>query len=192
MGFGDKRGFERRRDGAIELRLDHQEAAVLLDLFGQVVAMMDPGEQDDTDPLAQLVDVGSDERPADPAVLRLFPDGYTDDDDASADFRRFTERRLREAKIERLTRTCEVLTRVPQARTPQPVAVSPQESQAVLSSLNDLRLVLGVRLGIVADDQDVTAGWAPDDPRMATYAAYQWLTWLQADLLDCLGPEDTR
>ena len=36
------------------------------------------------------------------------------------------------------------------------------------------------RLGIVADDQDVTEDWDDDDPRLVSYAAHQWLTWLQA------------
>ncbi|MGH8827236.1 MAG: DUF2017 family protein, partial [Jiangellaceae bacterium] len=37
-------------------------------------------------------------RPTDPVILRLFPDGYREDDEAASDFRRFTERGLRETK----------------------------------------------------------------------------------------------
>ena len=39
------------------------------------------------------------ERPDDPALARLLPDAYADDDEASAEFRRFTERTLRETKM---------------------------------------------------------------------------------------------
>lgn len=67
------------------------------------------------------------------------------------------------------------------------VAVTAEQADAMLGALNDVRLVLGVRLGIVADDQDVTEDWDDDDPRLVSFAAYQWLTWLQAGLLDALG-----
>lgn len=187
MGFGDRRGFHRKRDGTLELRLDPEEAAVLADLLGQVQAMVEPEESQDPDPLAQLVDVGPGERPADPAMLRLFPDGYSEDDDASADFRRFTERRLRESKAARLAVADAVLARVPRLGPRTAVVITAAEAGALLGSLNDVRLVLGVRLGIERDDQDVTQAWAPEDPRWVTYTAYQWLTWLQSSLLDCLG-----
>ena len=39
-------------------------------------------------------------RPTDPVVLRLFPDGYRDDDEAADEFRRFTERSLRDGQGE--------------------------------------------------------------------------------------------
>jgi hypothetical protein len=69
----------------------------------------------------------------------------------------------------------------------RPVDLTDDETTGFLLTLNDLRLVLGVRLGIVADDQDVADDWPADDPRQATYGAYQWLTWLQASLLDAIA-----
>ncbi len=47
--------------------------------------------------------------------------------------------------------------------------------------------MLGVRLDIVTDDQDVSQDWSDDDARQATFGAYQWLTWLQAGLLDAMA-----
>lgn len=188
MALWDQRGFRRHR-GRIELRLDGMEATVLLEMLGQVGQLIDAGEDaaDRTDPLAELLELGDGERPDDPAVLRLFPDAYGQDDRAAGEFRRFTERRLRDARTERLETSREVLARVPDSAEPQRVTLSPEEADAFLRSLNDLRLVIGVRLDIVSDDQDVTAGWDDDDPRGPTYAAYQWLTWLQSTLLDAMA-----
>ena len=39
------------------------------------------------------------EPPDDPVLARLLPDGYTDDPEASAEFRRYTEESLRTAKV---------------------------------------------------------------------------------------------
>lgn len=190
MAFGDQRGFRRHR-GTIELRLDAVEATVLDSMLEQIAQLVDPGgagEARPGDPLAELLDTGGGERPEDPAVLRLFPDAYRDDDRAAQDFRRFTERGLREAKAQRVAVVKDVLRRVPDSRKPAPVALTGAEADAFLRSLNDLRLVLGVRLDIVDDEQDVTSGWDDDDdPRLPTYAAYQWLTWLQSTLLEALA-----
>ena len=61
------------------------------------------------------------EAPADPALARLFPDAYTDDPEASGDFRRYTEPGLRTAKREALETTLETLGEEPgkvRAQTP--------------------------------------------------------------------------
>ena len=57
----------------------------------------------------------------------------------------------------------------------------------LLGSLNDMRLVLGSRLDITDDEQNVTEFWDPDDPRHQQFEIYQWLTWLQATLLDAIA-----
>lgn len=123
--------------------------------------------------------------------MRLFPQAYRDDDEAAAEFRRFTERGLRQLKSQRLAAMQAVLDDMaaadPEAddvRRP----VSPQEAEVFLGGLNDLRLVLGSRLGIVDDDQDVAADWSADDPRTHQYDIYQWLSWLQATLLEAMHP----
>ena len=62
------------------------------------------------------------------------------------------------------------------------LALEPDDVQAWLAVLNDVRLVLGTRLEITEDDWDVT----PDDPRAGAYNVYAWLTHLQGDLVDQL------
>ena len=69
-----RRGFSRDRTGRIRLRLDPVEVTVLSDLVLQVLAMVEPTEPPETDPLAALV--GIDDAAVesdDPAVQRLFP-----------------------------------------------------------------------------------------------------------------------
>ena len=54
--------------------------------------------------------------------------------------------------------------------------------QAWLGVLNDTRLVLGTRLGVTEDERELN----PADPQAGAYAMYQWLTWLQGDLVEAL------
>lgn len=189
MAFGARRGFSGGRRG-IRLRLDGAEVQILDDMLTQLAALMevetDPAPQD---PLAALMGPQDGERPSDPALLRLFPDGYRDDPEAADDFRRFTQAGLRELRVTRVDKAREVLGRIETASPDDlgTAVVSAVEAADLLGVINDLRIVLGARLEIVADDQDVAAEWADDDPRRATYGVYQWLTWLQAGLLDAMA-----
>ena len=49
-------------------------------------------------------------------------------------------------------------------------------------ALNDLRLVLGERLGVTEDvyERDV-------DPRVPELAVYDWLTWLHGSIVEVLA-----
>jgi Domain of unknown function (DUF2017) len=186
MIFGARRGFSAGRQG-ISLRLDRNEADVLVQMLSQVDELVSDSDAPTAtdDPLGELLGTDAGQRPSDPALLRLFPDGYLDDDEAAGDFRRFTQRGLREVKGERVRSAIALLEQIDDRGSA--VAVSAEQADAMLGALNDVRLVLGVRLDIVADDQDVTEDWDDDDPRLASFGAYQWLTWLQAGLLDALG-----
>ncbi len=189
MALTGRRGFSGGRRG-IRLRLDGAEVQVLGDLLDQLTALVGspaPVEAP-SDPLAAMMGPDDDERPSDPALLRLFPDGYLSDEEAAGEFRRYTQGGLRRQRSERLEAARAVIARMPTAPADQVATaeVTPAEADALLVVINDLRLVLGVRLGIVADDQDVVEDWDDDDPRRATFGVYQWLTWLQAGLLDVL------
>jgi hypothetical protein len=52
----------------------------------------------------------------------------------------------------------------------------------VCGALNDLRLVLGERLGVTEDvyERDV-------DPRVPELAVYGWLTWLRGSIVEVLA-----
>lgn len=190
--FGsDKRGFYRSRK-VLRLGLAPQEAALLISLIDSMTELLGPTTEPTGDPLEQLQSLGEQTAPPeDPALQRLFPDAYRDDDDAAADFRRYTEEGLRRLKADRLVTSRMVLSEAIPAEADAGrvvgIDVSRDKIPALLGALNDMRLVLGSRLDIVDDEQEVTLLWDPDDPRHQQFEIYQWLTWLQATLLDAIA-----
>lgn len=181
-----KRGFSRSRGGTIRLRLDPVEITVLDDLVQQLSDLVSPSPVDpDADPLAALVGIDAHaEIPVDPALHRLLPDAYKDDEAASADFRRFTERSLREGKAERAATVKAGLVTL--AASDGQAEFTREDSQAWLGSLNDLRLVLASRLA-VDDDEGEWRRRIEGDPEAEQGAViYDWLTWLQDALVNAL------
>ena len=125
---------------------------------------------------------GNAELPDDPVLARLLPDAYSDDPDASAEFRRYTEETLRAGKINSAKAVLASL----QAGGGD-VVLSEPECQHWLKALNDVRLALGVRLGITDEEQDLTENLAASDPRSAYIWVYQWLAYLQDSLIESLS-----
>jgi len=123
--------------------------------------------------------------PTDPALRRLLPDGYRDDPDAAAEFRRYTEATLREEMaadlhVVRLT----LLTISGQDGQVGQATLDDEATQAWLRVLNRVRLVLAVRLGIeTADDHDLLALLDDEDPRLRPYLLFEWIGHLLGDLL---------
>ena len=94
-------GFRRTARHRIVLRADEIERTILAALVHQLVDFVAPdADAADQDPLAAMVGIDPFAvRPDDPALRRLFPDAYADDDEAADEFRRFTERSLRDSKL---------------------------------------------------------------------------------------------
>ena len=168
--------FKRSLTGKISLRLQDAEKIVLLQLFDQMDELLDTEiEPLSDDPLARLLNMdGPTEISDDPAVARLFPNGYSDDEEASADFRRYTEPDLRQEKLAAVTEVRGFLELDAEKN-----AVSDHQAQSWLRALNDLRLVLGTRLGVGEEFDEQS-----DDPG---YQMYGYLTYLQGTLIDCLS-----
>lgn len=171
--------------GRIVVRLDEDEKIVLASLIAQVFDLVHadaPAKSED--PLAELVGtIGVDvETPEDPALARLFPDAYPEDRDASRDFRRYTQESLRELKIAQATTVDATLE-----RSGNKVTLSDAEAFAWLAALNDLRLVLGVRLGVSEENTEEFEN--PDDPRHQMYSIYAWLSFLQESLIHVIAPQ---
>ncbi len=188
MAWHTRHGFWRRK-GATRLTLSEAELAVLGVVAGETAHLIAPPEDVPSDPLVDLVGIDpSAHTPEDPAVLRLFPDAYADDDQASAEFRRFTQRELQHVKADRLERVQAIVEQMAGLVEDEEATlqVSDEDAEVFLAAVNDVRLVLASRLDIVADDQDVTAGWDDDDPRRQQHDVYQWLTWLQSTLLETM------
>jgi hypothetical protein len=109
-------------------------------------------------------------------LLRLLPDAYQNDKKASQEFRRFTERSLREIKTKRANLVLENLPEPDQA-----ILIKPKDFEAWLTVLNDVRLALGTRVGIdETDEGDLTE----EDETDHAKEIYSWLTWLQSNLLE--------
>ena len=179
--------FRRARKGSLTVTFGVDEHRVLQHLLGEMIQLLeDDVDEDDDDPLAQAVGIGTaTETPEDPALARLFPDGYVDDPEASADFRRYTEPGLRSTKRAALQTALATL-----GDEPHRIELTPEQADAWLSALNDSRLVLGERLGVVEELEDLITALADDDPRLALFWVYDRLTFLQESLVQALwaGP----
>jgi Domain of unknown function (DUF2017) len=119
--------------------------------------------------------------PDDPVLARLLPDAYPDDPAAAGEFRRYTESGLRSGKVA-AART--VLDTLPEDGGR--VRLSPDEAQAWLRSLNDIRLALGVRLEVTEDRDAMLKQASEGGPRAAGLWIYDWLTLLQESLVEAL------
>jgi len=202
-------GF-RGTSGGATARFAAAQAAIIRDLVGQVVELIGADAEDDSaigpderapgqpgqrgggwpadrpinaDDLEAMVGFTENpELPDDPVLARLLPDAYRDDPEASGEFRRYTEQGLRSGKAA-AART--VLATLPPGGGR--IRLSEAEAQAWLRALNDVRLALGVRLGVTDDFDEQVAGMGPDDPRSAYVGVYQWLAFLQETLVQALS-----
>ena len=96
-------GFARhRRSGHVIATFTGFEADLLRSLASQLVELLRNEAAvpaDDLDPFESLMDFcGPTTEPEDPVLARLFPTAYSDDEEAAAEFRRYTEAGLRDGK----------------------------------------------------------------------------------------------
>ncbi len=159
------------------------ESSLLRSLVGQVMALIAGQEQRaDTDDLDALLSSPPPKAPEDPVLARLLPDGYTDDPDAAGEFRKYTEPGLRSAKHQAAQ---EMLATLP--LTGGRVQLSGDQALAWLKALNDVRLALGVRLGVTEDFEEQWGKLAQDDPQWTAFEVYAWLGAVQESLVQALG-----
>ncbi|MFG2571090.1 DUF2017 domain-containing protein [Streptomyces sp. NPDC048481] len=198
--------FEPLPGGGAAVALDDVEISIIRSLAVQLLELIGPGPAEDAsdDPLAELFAEGPTEPPADPVLRRLFPDAYTDPGGAagargadeqkahSAEFRRYTENDLRAGKRDNaltVVRSLDALAAEAADAGGAVLKLSPQESQAWLRALNDLRLAIGSRLEITdEDDTDLLYRLPDEDPRKPMVMAYLWLGGLQETLVTTLMP----
>lgn len=177
-------GFRRDAGGGVVIDLSHDEATLLRSMASLVLELVEPPEP--TDDLAAIVGIGArSELPDDPVLARLFPDAYNraEDPDAASDFRRYTEDTLRASKRANAET---VVTAIP-ADGGQ-VRLDAGQAMTWLKSLNDVRLALGIRLGVDEDTlSDDTVDHEKDEPTVAALVIYDWLTGLQESLVRAVG-----
>ena len=190
-------GFRRTARG-VSARFTAGQAGILRNLVAQVAELVGgpgaaeappadgpegPGEADGLpmDFAAILARDGPPAPPEDPVLARLLPDAYGDDPEAAGEFRRYTEHDLRSGKV---AAAQTVLATLPAEGGR--VRLSAGDAEAWLRSLNDVRLALGVVLGITEDYEREFAELDPDDPREAYLHVYDFLTFLQETLVRAL------
>ncbi len=158
----------------ITARFTSKERDVLSNLCEQLIDMLAERQADaPADVLyAQLGIGGQGSLPSDPALARLLPDAYRDDEDAASDHRRFTERSLVERKLANARAVIVSLAN-------NAVGLDAEAVQSWLRTLTDLRLVIAARLQI---DEDGDTGLGDDD----TLMLYDWLGYLQGALVELL------
>ncbi len=199
-------GAFRRSRGRVSARFTAAQAVILRNLVSQVAELMgtaaDPGGADPAAPgspagqgpagpgepalsieelAAAIGAAGPTSPPEDPVLARLLPDAYRDDPEAAGEFRRYTEQGLRSGKV---AAAQTVLDTLPAGGGH--VRLGPEDAQAWLRALNDVRLAIGTVLGITEDYEDEmeVASWA--DPRSAYLEVYHWLGYLQDSLVRAL------
>ncbi|THV30835.1 DUF2017 domain-containing protein [Glycomyces paridis] len=177
-------------EGGAEVEFEDYEAALLAGYARQMLELIDARERPAgggaEDLIASAFREGPSERPADPALARLFPDAYTESGPggdaaaASAEFRRYTEGDLRARKHEDAAALVASLESLGEG----PLVLGPEDCRRWLGALNDLRLTVASRLGIVDEASLEALGDLPeDDPRDGLMMVYEWLTMLQESLV---------
>jgi len=109
-----------------------------------------------------------------PTLYRLFPPAHAEDDTANQEYATLVGPGLVDGKLRALAEL---------ERTAHATSLDEEELGAWLGALESLRLALGTQL-------DVTEQGAPldlDDPDAPRLALYQWLSWLQDEVVSALS-----
>jgi len=170
-----------RRDGdMITASFTNLERRLISDLATSIAELLAPlASHINDDPLYSATGIGgSSARHPDPAIARLLPNAHADDDAASADFRRLTERSLSSRKV---TNAQAVLTSL--ESDSGSVVLDAALVQSWLRTLADIRLVIASRLGIEADDDQ---GTADTDELVMLRDVYDWLGFVTESLIEAL------
>lgn len=190
-------GFQRHlRSGRIFATFTGPEADWLRTLASQLVELLRNEAAipvDDRDPFEALMDFsGPTTEPEDPVLARLFPTAYPGDEEAAAEFRRFTEGGLRDGKAAAAIAIIDGLeeaglpTELTESGLVIDVELEESEAETWLRSFNDLRLALGTRLGVEEGDEEFWYSLPEDDPRVPAHHIYEWVGALQETLVDAL------
>lgn len=176
------------RGDDIVLRLEDNERSLMVTVFTDLAALLsEAGDEDEDRPDSEnwearlgLVDRP---RPEDPALLRLLPDVDPEDEERSAEFRRLTEYDLKQAKAHNVRIVLLGLSKS------SDITLTRDEVLAWMKGLNDLRLVLAVRLGIdteEAQEEKYADRDALSESEDLTLTLYDFLTWIQDRLTTTL------
>jgi hypothetical protein len=110
-----------------------------------------------------------------PTLYRLFPPAHVDDEEANAEYARLVGAGLLEGKFLALAEL---------ERTAYDETLGEDGLGAWLGALESLRLVLGTQLDVTEESYAPLDAADPDAPRLALY---QWLSWLQDEVVQALS-----
>lgn len=191
-------GFERRRGGGAVATFTGFEADLMRSLASQMVELLRnevAAPRETNDPLEQLLDFsGPTTEPDDPVLARLFPTAYPDDEEAAAEFRRFTEGGLRDTKARSAAMIIDTLeeaglpTELDEDGLHIDVELDAGAATTWLKSFTDIRLALATRLGVEEGDEDFWLTLPDDDARAHVHDIYDWVGYLQETLVLALSP----
>jgi hypothetical protein len=158
-----RRRVKRSRDGTFDLRIPPDERELLRSVGPQLREVL----------VRQATAI---QHGDDPAVDRLFPVAYPDDEDRQAEFRLLAHDELLSSHLGALA----VLEETADADR-----LNEDQLQSWMRALNHVRLVLGTRLDVTEEgDERPRSG---RDPRAGAFAVYDYLTYLQGEIVDALS-----
>ena len=182
-----------RRSRRVIANFSGFEADLLRSLASQLVELLRNEAavpRDNQDPFEAMMDFsGPTSEPEDPVLARLFPTAYSEDEEAAAEFRRFTEGTLRDGKARA---ACTIIDTLEEAGLPEQltedgliidVELDLPTAETWMCSFTDLRLALATRLGVEEDDEDYWLSLPDDDPRSQAHDIYDWVGYLQETLV---------
>jgi hypothetical protein len=190
-------GFQRRRRGGAVATFTSFEADLIRSLASQLIELLRNEAavpSTELDPFEALLDFsGPTTAPEDPVLARLFPAAYREDDEAAAEFRRYTETELRSGKA---SDAAVVIDALEEAGLPDEldetgsvidVELTADEGIAWMKAITDMRLALATRLGVEEGDENFWESLDDEDPRSHVHDIYDWLAFLQETLVRALS-----
>lgn len=182
-------GFQRVGD-RVSTQLEPVEQMLitaLIDELSEILRRADEPDRADIDPLARELGLEgltghAPDPPDNPIAARLLPDGYRDDLEAALEFRRYTDDSLRATKLadaEVMRAGLESAADDPEGR----IEIELAEADHWVRAINDLRLALGVELGIADDPSGSADRWVGNERMEGRAMLYDFLTWWQDGLV---------
>ncbi len=158
-----RRRVRRGRDGTFDLRIPAAERDLIRSVGPQLREVL----------VRQATAIQHGE---DPAIDRLFPVAYPDDDELQTEFRLLAHDELLSSHLGALA----VLE-----ETADAARLNEDQLHAWMRALNHVRLVLGTRLDVTEEGDERPEN--PRDPRAGAFAVYDYLTYLQGEIIDALA-----
>ena len=151
-----KRLVRRLRDGTFQVKLSDEERDLVASLATQLRDLLVSEEQHGTE--------------------RLYPPGYANDEKRNEEYLAITHEELLAKRLASVDTVEQTITRT---------SLTEDELNAWMGAVNDLRLVLGTRLDVTEEMDEVSL----DDARAPAFAVYQYLTYLLGEIVHALAAE---